>query len=142
MLLEKAYDGAGLGLWLWYLATPDYSMAPQKRPDGRSHQGTVDPVAPFFSSPFKGKSLEDVTRWLRNKPQQVELDPRFFGVLDKQAMISGQIATCRLEDPHSKWAPASCLLEKAEASSLHLDGLDSNLDWNDRVELNNYVPHV
>ncbi|KAL8948884.1 MAG: hypothetical protein Q9222_004972, partial [Ikaeria aurantiellina] len=141
-LLEWAYIGSTTFSWYWYLATTDYSAAPRKRPDGRGQQGTVDPVNPSFSSPFAGKSLDDAARWLRSKPQQVDLDPRFFGVLDKQARISGRIAICRLEDPQSKWAPASCLLYKAEESSLHLAGLDSELDWNELVNLKRYIPEV
>ncbi|KAI4260215.1 MAG: hypothetical protein L6R42_004160 [Xanthoria sp. 1 TBL-2021] len=100
-LLQKAHDDSGLNLWWWYLpATLSYRAAPQRmKPDGTHELGTPMPIDPSFSSPFTGKSLEDVARWLRGKPQPVNVDDRFFGVLDKQAEKSGKIAVCRLNDP-------------------------------------------
>ncbi|KAL8639554.1 MAG: hypothetical protein Q9226_008859, partial [Calogaya cf. arnoldii] len=65
--------------------TLSYRAAPWRKPDGTQHtMGTPTPIDPSFSSPFSGKSLDDIARWLRGKPQTVNLDDTFFGVLDKQ----------------------------------------------------------
>ncbi|KAL8709483.1 MAG: hypothetical protein Q9225_007446 [Loekoesia sp. 1 TL-2023] len=128
-LLQKSYDGSTLFLWLWYLATLDYDAAPQRKPDGTGQDATRAPIDPSFSSPFIGQSLVGVTQWLRNKPKSVDLDGRYFGILDKQAEKSAKIALCRVEDQERKGGVATCVLVKAEQSTLFLAGLDSDLDW-------------
>ena len=91
--------------------------------------GTPTPIDPPFSSLFSGKSLEDIARWLRGKPQTVNLDDTFFGVLDKQVEKSGKIAICRLNDPKVEEEVAWCILRPAGGSSVYLAGLDSCTDW-------------
>lgn len=92
-MLQKAHDGSTVDLWWWYLAeVPDYRVAPQERPDYSHDLGTEAPIEPSFSSQFVGKRLEDVTQWLINKPPNVYLDDRFFGVLDKQTERTGKVS--------------------------------------------------
>ncbi|KAL8922959.1 MAG: hypothetical protein Q9172_003337 [Xanthocarpia lactea] len=127
-VLQKARDGSTVDLWWWYLvATLDYRAAPQ-RDEERKGPGTQAPIDPSSPSPFVGKSLEDVAQWLRGKPQSVDVDARFFGVLDKQTAKSGKVAVCRLNDPKVEEETAWCILKTAEESTLYLGGLDSNLD--------------
>ncbi|KAL8900044.1 MAG: hypothetical protein Q9207_005882 [Kuettlingeria erythrocarpa] len=138
-LLQEAHDGQGINSWWWYLATLDYDAAPQRKPDGTATSATPVPIDPSFTSPFIGKGLEDVARWLRGKPQNVDVDPRYFGVLDKQAEKSGKIAICRLNDPKVEDKVASCVLNDANYSTLFLAGLDSDLQWDELVYLHPYT---
>ncbi|KAL8702303.1 MAG: hypothetical protein Q9201_004473 [Fulgogasparrea decipioides] len=142
-LLQQAYDGSTVYHWEWYLATADYDAAPKRKPDGtRSSDATKAPIDPSFSSPFVRKSLADVAQWLRNKPKSVNVDPRYFGVLDKQAKTAGKVVLCRLEDPKSEKDGAACVLSEAAQSALYLDGLPSNLDWDEWVQSHRYRPDV
>ena len=120
------------------MATLDYRAAPQRHGE-RKGPGTQAPIDPSSSSPFVGKSLEDVAQWLRGKPQSVDVDARFFGVLDKQTANSGKVAVCRLNDPKVEEEAAWCILKPAEESTLYLGGLDSNLDWNEDVMYGKYT---
>lgn len=138
-MLQEAHDDPSVDTWWWYLATLDYSAAPQRNPDGTGQVGTPTPIDPSFSSPFAGKSLEDVAQWLRGKPQSVDVDDTFFGALDKQAEKSGKIAVCRLNDPKVEREVAWCIMKKAEESTLYLGGLDSNLDWNEDIRNGQYT---
>lgn len=138
--MQQAHDGQGIDSWWWYLvATLDYDAAPQRKPDDTGAPGTPPPIDPSFSSPFVGKSLEDVARWLRGKPQSVDVDGRYFGVLDKQAEKSGKVAICRLNDPKVEKEVASCILNEADYSTLFLAGLDSDLDFDELVHLQKHT---
>jgi len=136
-LLQKAHDGSTVDHWFWYLATADYSAAPQRKPDGTGQQATKAPIDPSFSSPFVGQGLADVAHWLANKPKSVNLDDRFFGVLDKQAE-NGKIALCRLGRREREVEGTTCVLVEAEQSSLELSGMDSDLDWDELVRNSPY----
>ncbi|KAL9591494.1 MAG: hypothetical protein Q9179_007666, partial [Wetmoreana sp. 5 TL-2023] len=142
-VLQKAHDGSTVDAWWWYLlATLDYRAAPQLDPYGPKQTGTPTPIDPSFSSPVAGKSLEDVAQWLRAKPQSVDVDGRYFGVLDKQVEKSGKVAVCRLNDPKVEKEVAWCILKKAEESTLYLCGLDSDLDWVEDVQHGKYTPEL
>ncbi|KAL8916911.1 MAG: hypothetical protein Q9208_008275 [Pyrenodesmia sp. 3 TL-2023] len=139
-VLQEAHDyPGGVNLWWWYLATLDYRDAPHKEADGTHTLGTPTPVDPSFSSPFAGKNLEDVAQWLRGKPQTVNVDDRFFGVLDKQVAESGKIPICRLNDPKVEKEVAWCILRDADYSTLYLAGLDSDVDWQENVQFEKYT---
>lgn len=138
-MLQKAHDDPSVNNWWWYLATLDYREAPQRKPDGTGQIGTLTPIGPSFTSPFTGKSLEDVAQWLRGKPPNVDIEDRYFGVLDKQAEKSSKIAICRLNDPNFEKEVAWCILRNADDSTLFLAGLDSDLDWNEYVRFQKYT---
>lgn len=71
---------------MWYLMTPNWNEAPKRLPDpAPKATGTEAPIDASFTSAFAGGSLADVAGYLRNKPEIVDLDPTYFGVLDKQA---------------------------------------------------------
>ncbi|KAL8991388.1 MAG: hypothetical protein Q9169_007880 [Polycauliona sp. 2 TL-2023] len=138
-VLQEAHDDPSVNDWRWYLpATLDYNAAPQYDPASAGQIGTPTPIDPSFSSPFVGKGLDDVAAWLRGKPESVDVESRYFGVLDKQAAISGKVAICRLNDPKVTKEVAWCILRKAEESSLFLGGLDSDLDWDELVRFEKY----
>ncbi len=69
--------------------------------------------------------------------QSVDLDDRFFGVLDKQAE-NGTIALCRLGNREREVEGTTCVLVEAEQSSLELSGMDSGLDSNEWVRNSPY----
>lgn len=80
--------------------------------------------------------------WMKNKPQSVDVDDRFFGVLDKEAQASGNIAIRRLNDPRFEEEIASCLLKPAREGTLFLGGLDSSLDWNELINHMKYTLNI
>ncbi|KAL8834669.1 MAG: hypothetical protein Q9176_007354 [Flavoplaca citrina] len=137
-VLQRAHDDPSVNNWWWYLATLDYVTAPRRRPDGTGESGTKTPIDPSFSSPWVGKGLEDIAQWLKGKPESVVVDDRYFGVLDKEAGKSGKIAICRLNDAKEEEV-ASCILRKADVSTLFLAGLDSDLDWEELVRFQKYT---
>ena len=137
-MLQRAHDDPSVNNWWWYLASLDYATAPRWRPDGTGESGTKTPIDPSFSSPFVGKGLEDIAQWLKGKPKSVVVDDRYFGVLDKQTEKSGKIAICRLNDAKEEEV-ASCILWKADESTLFLAGLDSDLDWEELVQFQKYT---
>lgn len=139
-MLQRAHDDPSVNNWWWYLATLNYATAPRRRPDGTGESGTKTPIDPSFSSPWVGKGLEDIAQWLNGKPETVVVDDRYFGVLDKEAEKSGKIAICRLNDDAEKAEEvASCILRKADVSTLFLAGLDSGLDWEELVRFQKYT---
>ncbi len=68
----------------------------------------------------------------------MDLDDRFFGVLDKQAN-NGKIALCRLGHREREVEGTTCVLVEAEQSSLELSGMGSDLDWDERVWNSRYT---
>ncbi|KAL8685721.1 MAG: hypothetical protein Q9224_005701, partial [Gallowayella concinna] len=146
--LQKAYDGSTVYAWDWYLVTPDYRAAPQSDPEGPKQGGTKVPIDPAFKSQYVGKGLEEVAQWLIEKPPSVDVDNRFFGVVDRQTGRSGKVnaipdfsfsVPCqRLNDPKKEKEVAWCILKRAAESTLYLGGLDSSLDWNEDVQYGKY----
>ncbi|KAL8827425.1 MAG: hypothetical protein Q9191_003192 [Dirinaria sp. TL-2023a] len=119
--------------------TPDWNEAPKRLPyPAPKAMGTEAPIDASFTSAFAGGSLADVAGYLRNKPEIVDLDPIYFGLLDKQADW-GKVVVCRLADPEKEEDGATCLLQEVGYSSLFLSGLDSTLDWNELIHLNSTV---
>ena len=119
--------------------TSDWNIAPKRKPDGKLAEGTVAPIDPSFSSHFAGGSLADAAGFLRNKPDTVDLDPRYFGVLDKQADWA-KVVLCRLQDPRQEPDGAACILWEMAKSTLFLGGLDSDIDWDEMVRNLRYWP--
>lgn len=85
-----------MDLWWWYLATPDYRDAPHYTPEPPPEYGTKAPIDPNFTSQYLGMNLEDVAQWLIKKPSDVDVDSRFFGVVDKQTARTGKVGLCIL----------------------------------------------
>lgn len=98
--------------WFWYLGSSKNSAAPQRKPDATGQQDTKAPIDPSFASPFVGQGLADVALWLTNKPKRVDLDDRFFAVLDKQAK-NGKSALCRLGKRARETEGSTCVLVEA-----------------------------
>ena len=97
--------------WWWYLATPDYHAAPHFKPAGPKEEGTEAPVDPAFNSNYVGKGLEDVAQWLIKKPPTVDVEGRYFGVVDKQTAKTGKVSL--LEALSISWrGPSSVATEK------------------------------
>ena len=142
-ILKKAFDDPSVDQWWWYLATSDYDAAPQKDDKPIFKKWTSAPIPPSFQSPFIGKTPQDAAHWLQNKPASVSLDPHFFGLLDKQAGKSGKVALCRVGDRHLKGNELTCILGKAETSTLTLVGQEYG-DWDDVLAGNvgPYTPDI
>lgn len=140
-LLLTAHDGSGVSAWYFYLATDSYASAPKMKPDGTPGPGTQNPIPDSFKSPFIGQSVADVAQWLKQKPDDVSLEPKFFAVLDKKA-TEGKVVLCRLGDREGKGDEVNCVLEEAKYSSVRLAGMEYGT-WEELVhDKGEYKPEV
>lgn len=97
---HKLQQTAPDGLYdLWLVTSADYADAPKKRTDNQVNSGTSPPVQPF-ESPFAGKTIEDCADWIKNAPDDVDFDRRFFGVLNERSKpdVDDTIMVCRIGD--------------------------------------------
>ncbi|KAL8805166.1 MAG: hypothetical protein Q9182_002148 [Xanthomendoza sp. 2 TL-2023] len=139
-LLLTAYDGS-FSQWYFYLATASYDSAPKENPDGTPGPGTRTPIPASFTSSFVGQSVADVAQWLKQKPEEVTLEPKFFAVLDKKA-TEGKVVLCRVGDREGKGDEVSCVLEEATYSSLTLAGMEYGT-WEELVhDRGEYEPDI
>lgn len=140
-ILEEAHEGSTVEAWYFYLAVHDYASAPRTLPDGTRPDGTEAPISSTFQSDFIDKSVEDVANWLRNKPEDVRLETKFFAVLDKKA-TQGKVVLCRIADDKEKPTEPSCVLRGADQSSLTLVGMEAGT-WGELVhDVGEYTPDL
>lgn len=102
--------------------------APQKKPKGGGQEATEAPLPQSFKAAFIGKPLTEVATWLKNKPESVDLDGRFFGVLDRKAAVDdgegGQVVLCRIGDKEGQGDEVHGVLMLAKESTLTLGGME------------------
>ena len=107
--------------------------APQKKPEGGGQEATEAPLPSSFQPVFVGKTVTDVAEWLKNKPDEVDLEGKFFGVLDKEAAgekdESGKekrnkVVLCRIGGREGRDDSVQCVLVSAEESPLTLGGME------------------
>lgn len=122
--IQEAHDGSTVNQWYLYLAVSDYEFAPRSKPDGTRDQATQVPIPDTFKSSFIGQSLESLAEWLRNKPEDVNLETKFFAVLDKKAK-DGKVVLVRIAGNQGQKTKPSCILVNADESSLRLTGMES-----------------
>jgi hypothetical protein len=71
---------------------------------GVATEGTRPPIS-SYKSPFIGKKAEDVATWLKNKPEEADIDTHFFAILDKSAekglMVTGRQGGYDLKDTNN-----------------------------------------
>jgi hypothetical protein len=77
----------------------DYSAVPVPDEYGCDSIGTVPPIA-AFTSPFQGKSVEDVAVWLENMPREHCIDRHMFLILDDNSEANDSVTICRSHDPN------------------------------------------
>ncbi|KAI4210762.1 MAG: hypothetical protein LQ351_006438 [Letrouitia transgressa] len=135
-LLQKAHDGSTVDAWDFYLAVEGYSLAPQKKA-GSPQSGTKAPVDRNFKSPFVGRSLDAIAEWVKQKPGKVDLEPKFFGLLDKKAG-DGKIVLCRIGEDDK----VTCVLDEAETALLELEGMEGGR-WEQLLDRRGeYTPEI
>jgi len=130
-IIQQAHDGSTVNQWYFYLAVSDYDLAPRPKPDGTRDQATKTPVPDSFKSPFIGQSLESLAEWLRDKPEEVNLETKFFAVLDKKAKDK-KVVLVRIAGNQGQEIKPSCVLVDADESSLRLAGMESGT-WGELV---------
>lgn len=93
------------------MGSTDYGHAPQRRRQGGDNQeaavcneGTHPPLPSTFASPFAGQSIPQVAKWLQGAPDHVDLDGRFFGVLDDVSEQDDTVQLCRIGDGQGEGA--------------------------------------
>ncbi|MCJ1348139.1 hypothetical protein MMC31_006370 [Peltigera leucophlebia] len=134
-ILQQAHDGSTVDQWWLYLpSSTDYSAAPQKKPEGGGQEGTKASLPSSFKPAFVGRTTTDVAAWLKNKPDGVDLEGKFFGVLDKKAAGCGKdgarneegdkVVLCRIGDREGHGDKVHCVLMSAEESTLTLSGIE------------------
>lgn len=88
-------------MWNFWLASQSYESAPKKiRNQGQ--EDTRTPIDPSFRSAFISKKAEDVAEWLKDKPNDVDLDEHHFAILDRGAEEDETVVVCRIGDAHFK----------------------------------------
>lgn len=112
----------GATLPLFWLATNNYEDATIKKEDS-TNLGTEPPIPDGWTSPWIGKSVEDVAKWLRAKPDFVDLDSNYFAVLDAKA-VDGTVVVCKIGDKQTKGDEITMVRDQARHSSTHLAGME------------------
>ncbi|KAL8689237.1 MAG: hypothetical protein Q9218_005045 [Villophora microphyllina] len=121
---KRACVGSTVDNWWFYLAVSDYTFASQRGYGPTGGRGTRVPIDASFESPFIGQNEFRVAQWLEEKPEEVNLDPHFFGILDKQAERIGKVVLCKRGDAHLKGHEVTCLLWDADTATLTLGGVN------------------
>lgn len=86
----------------------------------------------------------DAAEWLKNKPDDLQLDSYHFAVLDKMAEETGHVAVCRIGKGPPQIDPVpmvpdvgddevTCLLKEASDAGLFLAGLEG-YDWENLLD--------
>ncbi|MCJ1343293.1 hypothetical protein MMC31_001486 [Peltigera leucophlebia] len=151
-ILQQAYDGSTVHQWWFYLpSSTDYSAALPKRTDGGFQEGNEVPLISSFKSAFLGETTTSVAAWLENKPDWVDLEGKFFGVLDKRASggkdetgngEGNMVVLCRIGDRKGQVDEVQCVLVRAEDSTVTLGGMDHRI-FDRLVEIHGeYVPEI
>ena len=72
----------------------------------------------------------------------MDLESRFYAVLDKESKTSGSVVLCRIGDREGMGDAVSCVLMKAEESSLTSAGMEYGI-WEELlVSPGEYKPDV
>lgn len=100
-ILENAQSQPGLNFPCLWLATIDYEDAPKKEAN-KSNIGTAPPISASFNSPFVGQKIEDVARWLRTMPDNIDLDGHHFAIIDDVSREDRSIVVCKIGDKSLK----------------------------------------
>lgn len=109
--------------WDFWLATKNYDDAPQKNPDHGS-DGTEAPVDDSFTSPWVGESVEAAAEFLSKAPASVDVERRFFAVLDDRTEKDGSVVMCRVGDMEGQGDKVECIRVLAKNSALYLAGME------------------
>ena len=138
-----AHDGSTVEAWFYYLAKRDYAAAPRKKPGEPNSEATRVPIDKSYKSPFVGQTIHSVAEWLKEAPTDVDLERKFFAVLDNKAEArEPSIAICRIGNKDGKGDEVKCILCSAKESSLLLAGLEYG-DFDDTLQgQGEYTPEV
>lgn len=124
-----------------------FKAAPQKKAEGGGSQATKAPLPSSVEPAFVGKTVTEVAAWLRNKPDKVLLEGKFFGVLDKRASggkdgKENKVVLCRIGDKDGQGDKVQCVLMSAEESTLTLGGMEYG-NFDGLIEgKGEYVPEI
>ena len=82
-----------------------------------------------FRSPFIGKGMDELANWLINKPDNVDLDPKHFAVLDQRAKGKEKsVVVCRIGGELLDNEAIDCMRFDASFAVTFLSGHDPG-DW-------------
>lgn len=71
-----------------------------------------------------GKKVEEVAKWLQEKPDDVDLDSHHFAILDRRTEKDGTIVICRIGNKDLEGDQLDYTRLEANSASLHLDGME------------------
>lgn len=80
-ILQKAHDGSTTDQWWFYHATSDYAAAPELYSDPPNQRNTKNPIHSSSNLPFVAQSVKDASQWLKDKPENTNLDSYLIGLL-------------------------------------------------------------
>ena len=112
--------------------TDRYEDVPKKQ-HGTVNDGTRPPIPEDFQSPWIGKPLDELTKWLKNKPSETDLNDRHFAVLDKGARADPPtIVVCRIGHLHAEGDKLFMLRFDGIRAVAHLGGASEDV-WDQMV---------
>lgn len=118
-------------MFAYWLADKDYDKAPAKRHHD-SNLGTDPPISNAWTSPWIGSKVEDVAKWLQNKPNKVDLDSNHFAVLDVRA-VDQSVIVCKIGDVNLHGDSLSTIRYPARDSSNFLLSMTA-FRWENKFE--------
>ncbi|KAF2717422.1 hypothetical protein K431DRAFT_233168 [Polychaeton citri CBS 116435] len=122
-ILKDAQSQPGLNFPSLWLATQDYNEAPKKEAN-RSNQGTAPPISDSFNSPFVGQRVEEVAKWLKQKPDTADLDGHHFAIIDRISGEDKSIIVCKIGDKDLQGDKVDYRRYLARRASTMLQGLE------------------
>lgn len=120
--MREAYKGPDS--YFFWLTSEKYADAPKKRLNQGGQDGTIPPIQESFKSGFVGKKVEDVAKWLQEKPDDVDLDSHHFAILDRRTENDGTIVICRIGNKDLEGDELDYTRLEANLASLHLGGME------------------
>ena len=114
----------------FWLATASYEDAPKWSKE-MANLGTEPPVSKEWKSPFINYKAEDVAKWLKGKPDGVDLDSQHFAVLDANTVEDKKILVFKIGDIDRKGHE----LDSFRFDPQRAAGFLAGLEWGEWEEL-------
>ncbi|CAI6302108.1 unnamed protein product [Periconia digitata] len=142
-ILQKAFDGSTVNSYMFWLASDTFPTAPRRiQKDGTTffENATKPPIPKDWTSPFIGKTVEDVASFLKTVPRDLCVDWHHFAVLGEEYKEKGLVALYRIGDEDLVGSNLEKLSCSVAGSTLALSSLEKHV-WDEwRVDFGQDEP--